>query len=134
MSTSRLEQRWRGLLEVAAWFLMKALLPSATIVVLLAWLSYRYLTGGFDGVRQYAFAPNGGSGVWLAPVQRSWWSCTCAGVAAVCACLSACVRGLPRCCTELLDERPYPRAVLAHPIASVLRSAPLAPIPACRSA
>jgi hypothetical protein len=87
--------------EVSAWFVMQALLPGAALFVLLVWLSQRFVREGFADVRQFAFAAAAGTPSGRATVQRNWWSCTCASLAA-CRCGEAIVSGLRRCCVRLL--------------------------------
>ena len=53
-------QWWRGLREVAPWFVVEALLPGATLFALLLWLSHRFVSEGFAQVRHYALAPTVG--------------------------------------------------------------------------
>jgi len=90
----------RRVAGLAAWFVTEALLPGATVFLLLLWLSQRFVRQGFGDMRQYALPPLGGSSVRSA--QRNWWSCTC-GTIAACACLTAVRRNLRRCCSTLFQ-------------------------------
>lgn len=91
----------RGFGGLAPWFVVQALLPGAALFALLVLLSLRFVREGFGEVRQHAWAPAATKGLLAAPLQRSWWSCTCPSIAA-CACLPAIARGLRRCCMKLL--------------------------------
>ena len=88
---------------IAAWPLLDALLPGATLFMLLLWLSWRFVHGGFGGVRHHAFAAVGRSGSFAARAPTNWWSCTCR--AGACACLAAIARGLRQCLKLLPGER-----------------------------
>ena len=87
---------------IAAWPMLDALLPGATLFMLLLWLSWRFVQGGFGDVRHYAFAPAGSSGSFAARAPRNWWSCTCR--AGACACLAAIARCVRQCCVKLLPK------------------------------
>lgn len=89
---------WRGVREVAPWFVVEALLPGATLFALLLWLSHRFMREGFGAVRQYGYAPVARMASSTPSAHRGWWSCTCAE----CACAGAMARGLRRCCEKLL--------------------------------
>lgn len=96
-------QWWRGLREVAPWFVVEALPPGATLFALLLWLSHRFVSEGFAQVRHYALAPTAGMFSLTTSAKRNWWSCTCGDA---CACLSEIARGLRRCCVKLAS-RPF---------------------------
>ncbi len=87
--------RWRAL---APWLLVEALLHGAALVALLAWLTYRYLTDGFGGIRQHALTPASGRASVAAAAPRKWWDCRCGDR---CECLAAFARGLRRGCARM---------------------------------
>ena len=45
--------------DLAPYFLIEPLLPGATVVALLLWLSQVFIRDGFAGVRQYLHLPRG---------------------------------------------------------------------------
>ena len=91
---------WRGLSAFAVWFVVEALLPGATLVVLLLWLSQRFVREGFGSMRQHAFVPMTLTAS-FAGVHRNWWSCRCRGT---CARLSSIAYRLRRCCVLVLGN------------------------------
>jgi hypothetical protein len=92
---------WNRWHVVLTWLLMEQVLPGAVLFALLLWLSHRYLREGFSEIRQYVLAPGAAKGSVVAPVRRSWWSCTCA--VGACRCARAIARGLRRCCASVLQ-------------------------------
>lgn len=95
-------QSWRGMRELAPWFVLETLLPGAALFALLLWLSQRFVREGFREMRQYALAPVGQWTITSA-VKRNWWSCTCKSIGA-CPCIAAiAARGARRCCMKLLQ-------------------------------
>lgn len=76
------------------WLPLEAVMPGATLFLLLVWLSQVFLRDGFGELRQHAVVPAGGKAAVTASAQRGWWSCTCR----TCRCPLKIVGALGRSC------------------------------------
>jgi hypothetical protein len=89
--------------DCGPYVLIELLLPGGTLIALLLWLSRRFMRGGLDTVRQYAFRkPLNKATINAKPHPHRKQVCTCEGHTAVMSASSpgfalSCA-GAPACC------------------------------------
>ena len=59
MNTSPIQRWLRRLSVLSPYFVIEPLVPGATLVALLLWLSHQFVHDRLDGVRQHLFQPRG---------------------------------------------------------------------------